>query len=246
MRWSFRTNGNYIDFVHTDETSEAVESTIFHLHNTSRCVSWSLPSDTTRINFTIDEVKYSNILITDIDFDGTVMNSQDDFETGITGMFAGLAGGGGGGVESVTAGDASITVGGTATEPTVKLPYKIYTARLTQAGTSNPVATVLGGNTIGEIVWTRNDVGQYQGELTGAFPSGRTIAPPFDLTVDSGCAAMQPVYNATPNAYSYQLVRGTNNIVNLNFYNNADFAYVEWSSVPSPNGIIVQIMVYPA
>lgn len=105
MSWSFRTNGNFIDFVHTDETSLAVENTIVSLHNTSKCVSWSLPEDTTRISFTIDEVKYSNILITDIDFDGTAMNSQDDFETGIEAMFTGLAGGGGGGVESVT-GDA--------------------------------------------------------------------------------------------------------------------------------------------
>lgn len=124
--------------------------------------------------------------------------------------------------------------------------YLVYTARITQSGTSNPSATVIGDNTIGDIVWTRSDVGRYIGTLTGAFPSGRTVAPPFDLTVDGGCAAMQPVYNATPNAYSYQLVRGTDNIVNLNFYNNSDFAYVEWSSVPSPNGIIIEIRVYPA
>lgn len=166
MRWSFRTNGNYIDFVHTDETSEAVESTIFHLHNTSRCVSWSLPSDTTRINFTIDETKYSNILITDIDFDGTAMNSQDDFETGITAMFTGLAGGGGG-VTSVTAGDASITVGGTATEPTVKLPYKIYTGLVLQSGTDVPAKTDL-QNTITGLAanWTRQGAGSYSRTLT--------------------------------------------------------------------------------
>lgn len=94
MSWSFRTNGNFIDFVHTDATSLAVETTIVSLHNTSKCVSWSLPSDTTRISFAIDEVKYNNILITDIDFDGTAMNSQDDFETGMEAMFPGLAGGG--------------------------------------------------------------------------------------------------------------------------------------------------------
>lgn len=93
MRWSFRTNGDYIDFVHTDETSLAIESVIFHLHNTSRCIEWTLPSDTTRITFIIDGRKYENILITDVDFDGTAMNSQDDFETGITAMFEGLAGG---------------------------------------------------------------------------------------------------------------------------------------------------------
>lgn len=82
-------------------------------------------------------------------------------------------GGSGGGVESVTAGDASITVGGTATEPTVKLPYLVYVALLTQSGLGSPVATIK-TNTIGEIVWSRSDAGVYLGTLNGAFPSGRT------------------------------------------------------------------------
>jgi hypothetical protein len=97
MRWSFITNGNFIDFVHTDETSLAIESIIVSLHNTSKCIDWKLPTDTTRISFTIDEVRYEDILITDIDFDGVVMDSQDDFETGVVAMFPGLAGGSPGG-----------------------------------------------------------------------------------------------------------------------------------------------------
>lgn len=114
MSFSFRTNGNFIDFVHTDNTSLEVENVLKSLHNTSQCVDWSLPEDTTRISFTIDEVKYSNILITDIDFDGTVMNSQDDFEIGITAMFPGLAGGSssGGGVESVTYSELAAAISG--------------------------------------------------------------------------------------------------------------------------------------
>lgn len=47
-------------------------------------------------------------------------------------------------------------------------PYLVYTALLTQTGTSAPVATVL-QNTVGEIVWTRNDVGQYIGTLAATF-----------------------------------------------------------------------------
>lgn len=101
MSLSFRTNGNFIDFVNTDATSLQVETVLMKLHNTSRCIDWSLPEDTTKISFTIDEIKYSNIPISEIDFDGTVMNSQDDFETGITGMFEGLAGGGSGGGEGM-------------------------------------------------------------------------------------------------------------------------------------------------
>ncbi len=39
-------------------------------------------------------------------------------------------------------------------------PYKVYSALLTQTGTTAPVATVL-ENTIGDIVWTYEGTGQY-------------------------------------------------------------------------------------
>lgn len=51
--------------------------------------------------------------------------------------------------------------------------YKVYTALLSQTGTDAPVVTVL-ENTIGNIVWTRNNVGQYDGTLIGTFISGKT------------------------------------------------------------------------
>jgi len=93
MTYSFRTNGNFIDFVHTDNTNQAIESLLRSLHNTSRCVTWSLPEDTTRISFVVDDIRVDNFPLSEVDFDGTAMNSQDDFETGITAMFTGLAGG---------------------------------------------------------------------------------------------------------------------------------------------------------
>jgi hypothetical protein len=52
--------------------------------------------------------------------------------------------------------------------------YKVYTALLSQASTSDPTTIVLGTNTIGTIVWTRNSVGNYTGTLTGAFTSNKT------------------------------------------------------------------------
>lgn len=52
---------------------------------------------------------------------------------------------------------------------------KIYTALLSQSGTSNPTVTVLGTNEIGSIVWTRNGVGDYTGTLTGAFTANKTF-----------------------------------------------------------------------
>lgn len=59
----------------------------------------------------------------------------------------------------------------TSTEP----KYKVYTALLTQTGTTAPVATVL-ENTIGDVVLEREDVGQYKAILEGAFTEGKTSA----------------------------------------------------------------------
>jgi calcineurin-like phosphoesterase family protein len=53
---------------------------------------------------------------------------------------------------------------------------KIYTALLSQSGTSDPTVIVLGTNEIGTIVWTRNSTGNYTGTLTGAFTADKTWA----------------------------------------------------------------------
>jgi len=50
-----------------------------------------------------------------------------------------------------------------------------YVATLTQSGTDAPVAHVI-HNTIGEIVWQRNNVGRYQAVLTDGFPVGHVTA----------------------------------------------------------------------
>lgn len=54
------------------------------------------------------------------------------------------------------------------------LPYKVYSALLSQSGTSAPVATVL-QNTIGSIVWSRAAEGHYAATLAGAFTEGKTM-----------------------------------------------------------------------
>jgi hypothetical protein len=51
--------------------------------------------------------------------------------------------------------------------------YKVYTALLNQTGTDAPVATVL-ENTLGNIVWTYEDVGNYKGTLNGVFTENKT------------------------------------------------------------------------
>jgi len=94
MIYSFRTNGNFIEFVHTDNTSLQVQNILKVIHNTSRCITWSLPEDTTRISFVVDDIRVDGFPLSEIDFDGVAIDSQDDFETGIIAAFPGLAGGG--------------------------------------------------------------------------------------------------------------------------------------------------------
>ena len=54
-------------------------------------------------------------------------------------------------------------------------PYKVYVALLTQSGTDNPTALVL-ENTIGNIVWSYSDIGDYIGTLSNSFVIGKTYA----------------------------------------------------------------------
>ena len=50
---------------------------------------------------------------------------------------------------------------------------KVYKALLTQTGTAAPTAVVL-ENTLGDIVWTRDGIGQYLGTLSSAFTLNKT------------------------------------------------------------------------
>ena len=52
-------------------------------------------------------------------------------------------------------------------------PYKVYTALLTQTGINAPVATVL-ENTIGNIWFTYNTIGEYQINSNGLFIIDKT------------------------------------------------------------------------
>lgn len=58
------------------------------------------------------------------------------------------------------------------------MSYKSYVATLAQEGEGAPVATVFNSNDanyIGNIVWTRNSVGEYAGTLNGAFTWLKTV-----------------------------------------------------------------------
>jgi hypothetical protein len=55
------------------------------------------------------------------------------------------------------------------------LPYKVYTALLTQNNQSAPVPTVLENTLGGTVAWTRDSAGNYIGTLNGAFTAGKTV-----------------------------------------------------------------------
>lgn len=52
--------------------------------------------------------------------------------------------------------------------------YSVYTALMSQSGTTAPTSTVLGTNEIGAIVWSYIGVGTYRGTLVGAFTANKT------------------------------------------------------------------------
>jgi hypothetical protein len=64
--------------------------------------------------------------------------------------------------------------------PEPEASYKVYTALLTQTGTSAPTATVL-ENTIGTITWTYTDYGFYTGTCTGCFTENKTFAYMYNI-----------------------------------------------------------------
>lgn len=57
---------------------------------------------------------------------------------------------------------------------TDSMPYKVYTALLTQSGTSAPVATVL-ENTIGNIWWLYDADRQFSAKSNNLFTEDKTI-----------------------------------------------------------------------
>jgi len=64
--------------------------------------------------------------------------------------------------------------------------YKVYTATITQTGTSAPVATVLENTLGGTVVWSRVGSNNYVATLSGAFTTGKTFTAitPFMNYID--------------------------------------------------------------
>ncbi len=70
--------------------------------------------------------------------------------------------------------------------------YKVYSALISQSGTSDPTVIVL-ENTIGVIAWTYNAPGTYIGTLLGAFVADKT----FSIITNNTVSYSSFQYNST-------------------------------------------------
>jgi hypothetical protein len=54
------------------------------------------------------------------------------------------------------------------------LNYKVYSALITQSGTDAPTAIILSNSFNGNVIWSRNNAGDYTGTLTGELIVNKT------------------------------------------------------------------------
>lgn len=107
--------------------------------------------------------------------------------------------------------------------------YKEYVALLEQGGTGAPTATII-NNQIGSIVWTRANVGQYLGTLSGAFLANKTE---FGISNPVG-----------PTDYAGIIInRLSNNALTIDTFNSSDQLADDVLSQVYPN--IISIRIYP-
>jgi len=104
-----------------------------------------------------------NILI------GTTVDNGSDLQVNGTATFSSCAGGG----------DNKVVVASADGTLSTKVGYKVYTAIISQSGSSAPTITSFNNlpleNTLGgTIVWTRIGIGSYRGTLNGAFTLDKT------------------------------------------------------------------------
>jgi hypothetical protein len=74
----------------------------------------------------------------------------------------------------IVTGSTNLTGSLTLNGSSVARPYKVYTALLTQSGINAPVAIVL-ENTIGNVTWVYNGIGQYAAISSNLFLPNKTV-----------------------------------------------------------------------
>lgn len=123
------------------------------------------------------------------------------------------------------------------------LPYKSYTALLTQSSTDAPTAIVL-QNTLGGIpVLSRAQLGSYLITLSGAFPNNKVVIPNFISFDGNGTSAM-PVTDEGGNILGYYAIyRASNDQIAVDTLDDA-LSYAEWSTVFGESILQIDVKVF--
>lgn len=108
------------------------------------------------------------------------------------------------------------------------LNYKSYVAKITQANIYAPTVEII-ENTIGDIVWTRDIVGQSEATLAGAF-SGNT------LFMQAG----NIFFSWNDEAVVLNYTKISENVLRFNVYKLSDFTAID----DSLRDTIIEIRVY--
>lgn len=128
------------------------------------------------------------------------------------------------------------------------LPYKVYSALLTQSGTDAPIATVLENTLGGTVAWRREAVGVYYGTLVGAFTKDKTMCPPYSSNFnDEGTSSVfLPLsINGTPLTGSINVFfSGSNNEDIVEVHTFDLIGHEEWSTVLGDGNMPIEIKVY--
>lgn len=111
----------------------------------------------------------------------------------------------------------------------ISRPYKVYTAFLTQSGTSAPVANVFENTLGGTIVWTRDSTGIYSGTLANAFTANKTAC-----FITNGSS-----YSGTPGAPPGIAATSTLNVVKVSTISSSGMAD------SATGGMFLEVRVYP-
>lgn len=130
---------------------------------------------------------------------------------------------------TATAGTNTTQIATTAFVQANSRPYKVYTAFLTQSGTSAPVANVFENTLGGTIVWTRDSTGIYSGTLANAFTVNKTAC-----FITNGSS-----YSGTPGSPPGIAATSTLNIVKVSTISSSGMAD------SATGGMFLEVRVYP-
>lgn len=127
--------------------------------------------------------------------------------------------------------------------PVDSRPYKVYTALLTQTGTSAPVATVLENTLNAPIVWTRASLGIYTGTLSGAFVDLKTFIPGFSNGENESTFSGHAILDASAVVGYVKIYRSGENTISITTTDEAG-VLVEFNSILSGTSLPLEIRVY--